>query len=73
MLDKKESSLYDLVVMDGLVVGQTYVWQSEIYNKWKLLVELIRILDEENCEVKLLDNGKIFQTKIRKLRPLGNE
>jgi len=59
--------------MSSLVVGQVYVWQSENYKKWVVPVELIRILDEENCEVKRLDTGEILQTKIRKLRPLNNK
>ncbi|MEM0332906.1 MAG: hypothetical protein QXX30_00385 [Candidatus Aenigmatarchaeota archaeon] len=63
--------MYDLVAMDGLVIGQVYVWQSENYKKWIVPVELIRILDEENCEVKRLDTGEILWTKTRKLRPLN--
>jgi len=73
LLDKEKSLLYDLTVMSSLVVGQVYVWQSENYKKWVVPVELIRILDEENCEVKRLDTGEILQTKIRKLRPLNNK
>jgi hypothetical protein len=67
---KKEEENTDLSQLkevngEDLVVDSSYFWVSDNFRKPKL-VNLVRIIDENFCEVEY--EGNVYKTLIRKLR-----